>query len=66
LEYILSIVIPSITLKEYVTKLNPKGLTGIITWEILEDIQYYDDCIMLEILEMKFSSLYDHMINANL
>ena len=46
---------------EYVTKLNPKGLMGLTTWEILEDTLYYDDCIMLEILEIEFSSLYDHM-----
>ena len=43
------------------TKLNTKGLMGLTAWEILEDILYYDDCIMLEILEIEFSSLYDHI-----
>jgi hypothetical protein len=32
---------------------------GLTTWEILKDILYYDDCIMIEILEIEFSSLYD-------
>ena len=49
------------------TKLNTKGLMGLTAWEILEDILYYDDCIMLEILKIKFFSLYYHMdINATL
>ena len=52
---------------EYLTKLNSKGLMGLTAWEILEDILYYDDCIMLEILEIEFSSLYDHIdINATI
>ena len=38
---------------------------GLTEWEILEDILHYD-CIMLEILKIEFSSLYDHMVNAAL
>ena len=34
---------------------------GPTAWEVLKDIICYDDCIMLEILEIEFSNLYDHM-----
>ena len=57
----LDTIVPGITLKnEYVAIINFKGLIGLTEWEILQDILYYD-CIMLEILKIKFSSLYDHM-----
>ena len=48
-----STVVPDITHKnEDVAKLNPKGLMGLTAWVNLEDIIYYDDCIMLELLEI--------------
>jgi hypothetical protein len=40
---------------EYVTKLNPEGLMELTEWEIIEDILHYD-CIIPEILKIKFSS----------
>ena len=54
-------IVPDITLmNEYVAIINFKGLIGLTEWEILEDILYYD-CIMLEILKIEFSNLYDHI-----
>jgi hypothetical protein len=60
-EWTLSIIVPYITLKEWVCdQAKSKDLMGLIEWEILEDILYYD-CIMPEILKIEFFKLYDHM-----
>ena len=57
----LGTIVLGITLKnEYVAIIKFEGLMRLTEWEILEDILYYD-CIMLEILKIEFSSLYDHM-----